>query len=203
MTQSQTAFLQALHALEQGEAVIFPTDTLFGLGISVCHASSPEILYRIKQRDHGKPIAWLIGDASALDKYGEGVPSYVRDLIERYWPGPLTVIVRASKEVPRAFCSMEGTIGLRMPDGEVARKLIEGLGCPIATTSANVSGHCDARSFSDLEAEVCERASAVLDDGQMKNGIASTVLDCTSPEGPVLLREGAIVWSDINSMLKR
>ena len=79
MTQTHFAStsIQALHALRRGEAIVFPTDTLFGLGVSVCHASSPEVLYEIKHREKGKPIAWLVSSVNALDTYGKMIQANV------------------------------------------------------------------------------------------------------------------------------
>ena len=106
---------QAARALRQGEAVIFPTETVYGLGVSVRAATGPDVLYDLKERDRGKPISWLVGGADDLDRYGARVPAIARKLADAYWPGPLTLVVHASDEVPEAFRSDAGTIGLRMP----------------------------------------------------------------------------------------
>ena len=102
-------------------------------------------------------------------------------LARTFWPGPLTLIVKASDEVPEAFRSSTDTIGLRMPNNACALELIDAVGCPLATTSANVSGKRPAGSFGDLDAGLCSQVSAVLSDGEdgAKSGIASTVVDCT------------------------
>lgn len=111
---------EAVRALAAGDAVVFPTDTVFGLGISVSAAAGPQLLYDLKRRDAGKPVAWLVEGPEALDVYGEDVPAYARRLAEAFWPGGLTLVVRASDAVPPAFQSPAGTIGLRMPASEVA-----------------------------------------------------------------------------------
>ena len=108
----------------RGEAVIFPTDTVFGLGVSGQHAPSPEILYQIKQRSEHKPIAWLVDSISALDTYGKDIPSSAYVLAKTFWPGPLTIIVKANEKVANAFLSERGTVGMRMPGGEIATDLI-------------------------------------------------------------------------------
>ena len=102
---------EALEALKNGQPIVFPTDTLFGLGVSVLYAPSPDILYAIKHREKKKPIAWLVGGIEDLERYGKMVPDFAFALARTFWPGPLTVIVKASDEVPAAFCSEEGTIG--------------------------------------------------------------------------------------------
>ena len=124
----------------QCHPVIFPTETVYGLGVSVEAAASPEALYDLKERDRGKPVSWLVGGVDDLDRYGAHVPDLARRLARAYWPGPLTLIVEAGDAVPAAFRSAAGSIGLRMPDNDTALELIEAVGCPLATTSANISG---------------------------------------------------------------
>lgn len=199
-TSHHSTAQEALRALRQGEPVIFPTDTLFGLGVSIEHAQSPDILYQIKRREKRKPIAWLIASMEDLDTYGKVIPAYAYTLARTFWPGPLTIIVRASDKVPPAFRSEMGTIGLRMPANETAHGIISALGCPIATTSANVSGNKNVLSFDELDPEVLRQVSAAVDDEETKSGIASTIVDCSSGDHPVLLREGAITVADIQAL---
>ncbi len=191
---------EALRALKRGEPIIFPTDTVYGLGVSVEHAESPEVLYTLKHREKRKPIAWLVGSVDDLGRYGKVVPDFAFALARTFWPGPLTIIVKASDQVPQAFRSAEGTIGLRMPANPTAHALIQSLGCPLATTSANVSGHKNPMSFEAIPAELLEQVGAVLNDNEEKSGIASTIVDCSSGHHPVLMREGAITIADIKAL---
>lgn len=197
MLHTSHTISQAVRALRRGEPIVFPTDTLYGLGVSVEHASDPDVLYRIKRRDERKPIAWLIADVDDLTRYGRAVPAFARALARTFWPGSLTLIVRASDEVPAAFRSQAGTIGLRMPDNPTALSLIRELGCPVATTSANVSGRKNALSFDALDEEVLSRVACALNDDERKSGVASTVVDCVSGDHPVLMREGALTIAQI------
>lgn len=190
----------ALCALENGQPIVFPTDTLFGLGVSVLHAPSPEILYAIKHREKRKPIAWLVGGIDDLQRYGKVVPDFAFALARTFWPGPLTIIVKASNEVPEAFRSAEGTIGLRMPANETAHALISQLGCPIATTSANLSGQKNTIAFDEIDPAIFAAVGAAVSDNEPKSGIASTIVDCVSGDHPVLVREGAITIADIRAL---
>lgn len=197
MTRTHQASLRDVAAsLQQGRPAIFPTDTLFGLGVSVQHAKSPQALYDIKQRESQKPIAWLVGDVRDLDVYGSALSPATCALAQVFWPGPLTLIVQASAEVPTAFRSDAGTIGLRMPAHEAALDLIRTVGCPLATTSANLSGHANAASFEAIEEEVLTQVKAVLSGDCATNALASTVVDCTQ-EPLVIVREGALTQADI------
>ena len=197
----ENSFQETVDALRSGNPAVYPTETVYGLGVAVAFAENPSVLYDIKQREQRKPIAWLVSDASDLDHYGKHVPEFARVLARTFWPGPLTLIVSASDEVPSAFRSNEGTIGLRMPNNEKALELISAVGCPLATTSANISGLKAPKTFGNLSEDVCRQVSAVLrdDDDANKSGVASTVLDCTG-DHPVMVREGAISISDIRTL---
>lgn len=189
---------EALRALKQGQPVVFPTDTLYGLGVSVEHAPDHDVLYQLKDRDKRKPIAWLVGGVEDLGRYGKIVPDFAFALARTFWPGPLTLIVKASDLVPEAFRSAEGTIGMRMPDNRLALDLIAELGCPIATTSANLSGQKPTKSFDEISPDLLSRVGAAVSDDEVKSGIASTIVDCTTGH-PVLKRVGAITVGDIQS----
>jgi L-threonylcarbamoyladenylate synthase len=193
-------FDAVVNALMAGKAAIVPTDTLYGLAVCPLHAPSPGILYETKGRPSDKPVAWLVGSALDLDVYGRDVADYARRLVAAYWPGALTVIVPASERVPAAYQSAAGTIGLRMPDDELTRAIIAEVGCPLATTSANLSGHPDPLSFAEIDPAIIAAVAAAIDDNQEKSGIGSTVVDCTASV-PRILREGSITAKEITAVL--
>ena len=224
------ALKEATRALAAGNAVVFPTDTVFGLGVSVGAAAGPQLLYDLKHRDAGKPVAWLVEGPEALDVYGRDVPAYARRLAETFWPGGLTLVVRASDAVPAAFQSPAGTIGLRMPASEAALGLIRAAGCPLAVTSANLSGAADTARAEDLDRALVARTAGLYLPGGVAaagiasgcaeatpsasarfaaadrlvpppaSGTASTVLDCTG-EAPRVLRAGALTLDDLKGCL--
>lgn len=177
---------EASEALLRGEAVVLPTDTVYGLGVAVSAANDPRLLYDIKGRDPGKPIAWLVSGVDALDEFGKDVPHYAYEAAHAHWPGPLTLVVWASEKVPAAFRSEAGTIALRMPDNATALALIEAVGSPIATTSANVSGGKAYAEFDHIDFQVLSKAGAAVCDDAVKSGIASVVLDCTGAQPRVI-----------------
>ena len=189
---------QAAAALRRGSAAIFPTDTVFGLGVSVRDAASPRILFDLKKRDAGKPVAWLVGGEGDLAAYGSDVPGYAFSLARAFWPGPLTLIVRASDAVPRAFQSEAGTIGLRMPASDTALALIRAVGCPLATTSANRSGAPAPYRLESLDVLLALAVGTVVTDEGEKSGVASTVVDCTG-DRPVIVGERALTASDVDA----
>ena len=124
--------------------------------------------------------------------------SYLIRRIARIFPG--LAVVKASDEVPAAFCSEEGTIGLRMPANETARALIGELGCPLATTSANISGQKNTIAFNEIDPAIFAAVGAALSDEEPKSGIASTIVNCALGDHPVLVREGAITVADIRAL---
>lgn len=193
----------AVRALSDGLAVAFPTDTVVGLGVSVEAASSPEAIFAIKQRDEGKPIAWLVSDVADLERYGRDVPPHALELARRFWPGPLTIIVRASERVSAAFCGPDGSIGLRMPASDTALALIGAVGCPLATSSANIAGCPAPARVADLDPRISQAVACVFSgEGDFAaaasaSGEASTIVSFV--DGAVrLVREGAISMDDIN-----
>lgn len=191
----------AARALRRGGVALFPTDTVAGVGVAVGSSDSPKVLADLKGRPSDKPIAWLVGGPVALDAYGAAVPGYARRMAQKWWPGGLTLIVHASPAVPRAFCSKEGTIGLRMPDCERALDLIARAGSPLATTSANLSGEPSPRCVADVSAVIRDKVDAIVGDGSAaESGVASTVVDCTGAY-PVVVREGDITSADIERLL--
>lgn len=187
-------------ALVGGLPAVVPTDTLYGLAVSPFHAATPRILYDIKGRPSEKPVAWLVAHGNDLDRFGAEVPAYARRLATAFWPGALTVIVKASDAVPPAYRSRAGTIGLRMPDDALVRAIADKVGCPLAVTSANLSGQRDPKRFADLDPAVLSRVAAAIDDRQRKSGVGSTVVDCTG-DAPRILREGGITRADIDAVL--
>lgn len=202
MTTQKSSIEQAVSALKQGKAVVFPTDTVYGVGVAVSAAKSPQVLYDLKERERGKPIAWLVGGVEDIARYGRGVPAWAHAAAHAYWPGPLTLVVRASERVPAEFRSAAGTIGLRMPDNETALALLCATGEPLATTSANLSGHEAPCSFSALDPVLAARVGVVVVDNSDngKSGLASTVVDCTGKR-PVVVRTGFITLADIETFL--
>ncbi len=194
------AFEHAVWALRRGEAIVFPTDTVYGLGIAVRFCESPAVLYRLKKRAAEKPVAWLVGGPDDLLRYGANVPPAAVELAKAFWAGPLTLVVQASEAVPPAFRSREGTIGLRMPDSPIPLALIAAVGSPLATTSANLSGGRDPQTAADLPRELSASAACVLTADAALSGVPSTVLDCSKATIKVL-REGAIdvsAFIDVN-----
>lgn len=182
----------AAKVLRDGGIVVFPTETVYGIGASADSCIGPHEIFDIKVRPLDKPLPWLVeNDDALLDKYGVAVPEYAHSLAKAFWPGALTLVVKASDRVTKEFRADDDTVALRSPDHEVVMELIHASGGPIIATSANTSGQPAPDDFSMLEDRIIAAADVVLDGGETEHKQASTVVDCTGTE-PVILREGAI-----------
>ena len=200
MAKITTSLDEAADVLRRGEPAIFPTETVYGLGVAVFAADSPDILFELKHRDRAKPIAWLVGQVDDLDRFGRAVPEFARVLARTFWPGPLTLVVKASELVPEAFRSEEDTIGLRMPNNQTALALIQAVGSPLATTSANISGAKSPCSCDAVNPRLADKVSLILADSSDddKSGVSSSVVDCTH-DHPIMMREGGISIASIQA----
>lgn len=182
----------AATVLRDGGIVVFPTETVYGIGASAHSCFGPNEIFDIKVRPLDKPLPWLVeNDDALLDKYGIEVPEYAHNLAKAFWPGALTLVVKASDAVGKDFRAEDGTVALRSPDHEVVMELIQASGGPIIATSANTSGAPAPGMFSEVEERIIAAADVSLDGGETEHKQASTVVQCTGPV-PVVLREGAI-----------
>jgi tRNA threonylcarbamoyl adenosine modification protein (Sua5/YciO/YrdC/YwlC family) len=188
---SAEAINLAASVLRDGGIVIFPTETVYGIGAAASSCIGPQEIVDIKLRPASKPLPWLVETEAALDTYGVDVPEYAHKLAAAFWPGPLSLVVKASPRVGKDFVDARGTVALRCPDHEVVQELIRASGGPIITTSANTSGKHAPTSFDELEERLVAAADLTLDGGETHHGMASTVVDCTGDE-PVIIRDGAI-----------
>lgn len=187
---------EAVDRLLGGGIVAIPTDTVYGLAALPTHEGALGALADLKGRDRDQPIAVLIDSVAAVIPFL--VTAGALDPYVRFWPGALTVIVRArggDGALLPPVVSAAGTVGIRKPDDRVARALIRACGGILAVTSANRHGQAPATSAAEVAAEFGE-GFLVLDGGERIGGIASTVVDASS-EPPVILRQGQITAGDL------
>lgn len=194
---------EAVATLAFGGVLVMPTDSVYGIGCAATPLNPAyERIFAIKQRDRAQTLPWLVGDSSDLLVFGDEVPAYGVALAVQYWPGALTLVVRASEAVPAEYRAADGTVALRCPDSNLVRQLVRKVGAPLATTSANTHGEAAATSGSAVEPRIVEAADLTLDAGPAPVGVASTIVSCLGSE-PVILREGAISSSAINAIGKK
>jgi L-threonylcarbamoyladenylate synthase len=182
---------QAVEALRRGGLVVFPTDTLYALGADALAADAIERVLLVKGRHRGKPLSILVPSVEAIVALGVSLGDGVRDLMQAFWPGPLTVVVKTPGRFPAALTAATGTIGLRIPGGVVAQSMLAAFGGPIIGTSANKAGGADPADAKTVQRALGGQIDLILDGGRVALGVPSTVIDC-SVEPARLLREGAV-----------
>ncbi|MCC7512238.1 MAG: threonylcarbamoyl-AMP synthase [Anaerolineae bacterium] len=188
---------RALEILRAGGLVVFPTDTVYGLGSLAFDQAAIESIYAVKGRPLEKAIPILIADAADLDRLARAVTDLARRLASRFWPGPLTLVLPKRADLPAAV-SATRTVGVRVPGHAAARALLRAAG-PMAVTSANLSGRSSPRSAEEAASQLGGRVPLVLDGGETPGGVPSTVVD-VSGSVPVILREGPLTLAEINSI---
>ncbi len=197
-----SAIALAAEALRRGEVVVFPTDTVYGIGAAVFHENAVQALYEIKGRPEGKAIPLLLASEDELPQVVTQIPDSARRLYRRFWPGPLTIVLPARPEVPAVVRAGGPNVAVRVPDDPVARALIRAVGAPLATTSANLSGQPEARSAAEVVAQFGNRVHWIIDGGRSPGGVPSTVVDLTV-DPPAIRRHGAISDEEIEAALSQ
>jgi L-threonylcarbamoyladenylate synthase len=191
---------KAADAIRRGELVIFPTETVYGLAADAFNEEAARRVFDAKGRAQMHPLPIQIAQKDQLYEVASEVPKSASLLAERFWPGPLTLVLPKAERVPDIVTGGEKTIGVRMPDHPVALALIKEVGRPIIATSANVSG-CAPPETADAAIDMlgCS-VSVVLDAGKSRIGIASTVVD-VSVSPAEILRVGTISAEQIKEVL--
>ena len=173
-----------------GGIMVYPTDTIYGLGCDAANASAVEKVNRLKMRVPGRPLLVLIPGLDWVTRWADEIPPACRKIISSCWPGPLTMILKASVQAPRELSGDGHTIGLRWADHPFLQAVLDELGTPLVSTSANISGSEPLRRPGDAHHDWLQNVDMVVDGGPLM-GKESTVLDF-SGKLPKLLREGAI-----------
>jgi len=182
---------EASSILKAGGIVAYPTETFYGLGADGQNEEAIKRIFLIKGRNFKNPISVIIGDANDVRGLVEEIPEFALYLMERFWPGALTIIFKASPDVSHLLTAGTGKIGIRLSSHPVAAALAIKLGHPITATSANLSGRPECTRAGDVIQDIGDQIDAVIDAGQTPGGSGSTVIDVTS-EPPAILREGVI-----------
>ncbi len=188
---SRATLAKAARLLQKGELVAFPTDTVYGVGAVVWDAAAVARLYTAKLRSLGKAIPVLLADPSDVNLVARDLSAAALRIAERFWPGPLTLVVAKGPRVPDEVTAGGYTVAVRVPDHLMARALIRAAGAPLATTSANLSGQASPVTADAVAAQLSGRIAMILDGGRCLGGVASTVVDVTGPR-PLILRPGPI-----------
>ena len=191
---------EAAQILKAGGLVAFPTETVYGLGGNGLDKEAARKIYAAKGRPSDNPLILHVSKMEEVYPLVESVPEKAKRLMESFWPGPLTLILKKSKIVPLESTGGLDTVAIRCPDNALTLELIERAGLPVAGPSANLSGSPSPTEASHVYHDLSGRIEGILDDGAVGIGVESTILDM-STDRPTLLRPGAITLEDLTEVL--
>jgi len=191
---------RAVSFLREGKIVAFPTDTVYGIGADVFDEKAVQQMFAVKKRDPDKPLQVLVSHRNDLQIISKNHSEMLDRLVSEFWPGPLTIVMKAKDEFPRQVRCGKDTIGVRMPANDLALRLIRTFGRPVAATSANISGFPDPLDAQDVRKYLDGKIHLILDGGPTPGSVPSTVLDI-STRPPVVLREGKLTIEELNRIL--
>ena len=193
---------KAAKIIRDGGLVAFPTETVYGLGADAMNADAVGRIYEAKGRPSDNPMIVHISRASDIGQLTRMLSPQIVEIIDNFWPGPLTIVVKKRPEVPDRTTGGLDTVAVRLPDNEIARALISASCCPIAAPSANLSGGPSPTRAKDVIADMMGRVDAIIEGDDCRVGIESTVLDL-SGDVPTILRPGIITAETIEAALGR
>jgi len=197
---SSDAIRRASKLLQEGKLVVFPTETVYGLGANALDPAAVQRIFTAKGRPNNNPIIVHIADATLAPTVVTSWPEKARVLAERFWPGPLTLILPKRPEVPDAVTAGLPNVGIRVPSHPVALALLREAQIPIAAPSANRSTELSPTTAEHVVKSLDSMVDLILDDGQCPGGIESTVLDLTS-NPPRILRPGMVTQADLEPII--
>jgi len=192
----------ATAALQRGEVIVFPTETLYGLGANALNEEALEHVFRLKGRNPSIPIPLLIADETMLGYLADVIPPAARELMRHFWPGPLTLVLPARVGIPRPLLNASGGIAVRISSHPTAMHLVRALGRPLTATSANPSGSEPARTLSEAKNYFSGRVNIFVDGGTLTSKTGSTIAELRGDKIR-LIREGDIGAAALEAVLGR
>ena len=191
---------KAAELIKQGKIVVFPTETVYGIGTNGLYENAVKRLFEVKQRPLDKPISLLVSNMEMVNLIAKDITETEYKIMEKFFPGPLTIILKKKDIVPDIVTAGQDTVGVRMPSGEVARKLVEMSGVPIAAPSANISGEPSGTNLQNIQQHFGEIVDFYIDGGESELGLASTIVQVIDGKLQIL-RQGNITLEQINKKL--
>ncbi len=194
------ALERASRLILSGKVVAFPTDTFYGLGADSLNLAAVSEVFRIKRRSSDHPLPLLVASFDQAADLASDPPRLFFTLAERFWPGPLTLVVQASRQIPLKVTANTGKVGLRWPRAPLAVALIAAVNRPLTGTSANLSEHPACSTAKEVEKQIGDDLPLILDGGSTTGRLASTVVELTG-DRPRILRPGAVAESELMEFL--
>jgi L-threonylcarbamoyladenylate synthase len=199
--EAEGSLAEAVAVLKGGGLVAYPSDTVYGLGAAASNERAVARVFAVKRRLSEKALPLLLADVEDMGPFCAEVPPSARLLAERFWPGPLTLVLRRSGRLESTALGSADSVALRVPDNFFLRQLIRALGEPITGTSANRSGRPSCRTAREVQRQLGSAVDLIIDGGPSRAGQESTVVDITT-QPPVILRQGAIGRADVEKVLE-
>jgi L-threonylcarbamoyladenylate synthase len=193
---------RAVEALRRGDLIIFPTETLYGLGADAFNRAAVAQVFQLKGRDRHNPLPVLIADVAMLNALVEEIPPIAAKLMDRFWPGPLTIVLPAQKGIPQPLLNQRGGVGVRVSSQPIATALVKALGRPLTATSANPSGKEPACTLEQARRYFAQRVELFIDGGTLASRTGSTVVEVTGNDLKII-RAGEISAAKLHAVLKR
>jgi L-threonylcarbamoyladenylate synthase len=190
----------AVAALRRGDVIVFPTETLYGLGADALNFSAVGKVFQLKGRDPNQPFPVLVSDRSMLESLVWQIVPLAEKLMARFWPGPLTLVLPARPEIPKPLVNSAGCVGVRISSQPVAQEIIKTLGRPLTATSANPSGQAGARSVAQALAYFSGKIEIFVDGGELASRTGSTVA-AVADNKIQIIRAGEITKSELEMAL--
>jgi len=189
----------AADQIRAGQVLGMPTDTFYGLAADPFNLLAVDRVYEIKSRARHKPLSLLIASTDDAEELAQPLPDEFYALARRFWPGPLTIIVRASSRLPLKVTANTGNVALRVPNSKIPLAVVQAARIPITATSANLSGAAECTTAEAVRDQLQERISIIVDGGTSPREVASTIVDLTDEEARWrIMREGAIPAPEIS-----
>ncbi len=188
--------------LLSGENVVFPTETVYGIGANALSETGIDNIYRVKGRPSDNPLIMHIASKEDVTTYAHVSMPYIKKIMNAFWPGPLTLVMKRKATVPDKITGGRDTVGIRYPSNVIAQSVISIAGVPICAPSANISGRPSSTLFEHVMEDFKEKVDIIIDGGQSEVGLESTVLDVTKPI-PVILRPGIITKAMLETVVPK
>lgn len=187
-------------AFSEGKLVVFPTETVYGLGANGFDEEACKNIFKAKGRPGDNPLILHIAEIDQVNELVSEIPDVAKDCMEMFWPGPLTMIMKRSEKISDVVTAGLDTVAIRMPSHEVAREILKECRLPIAAPSANISGRPSPTAFKHVEEDLKGKVDIIVDGGVTNVGIESTVIDMTS-NPPMILRPGGVTYEELKVLI--
>jgi L-threonylcarbamoyladenylate synthase len=187
--------------IKKGQVAGMPTDTFYGLAADPLNLRAVDLIYDVKSRSRHKPLSLLIESVEQAEYLARPLPDVFYEMTHKFWPGPLTIIVKASSRLPLKVTANTGNVALRVPAAKIPVEIIRAAGVPITATSANISGESECTTADGVRQQLGTKIGLIVDGGTSPRSVASTILDMSVQGKCTILRQGAIPESELTEFL--